>query len=91
MINTRQSLEARHQDVLNNVYRNCEIYGSGAQDVAGGIKITNGAHDNWFENIYVHNAKYGIGFGASGEDPTAPDGGSDNIIVNSILKVVSQE
>lgn len=84
IINVGQSLEARHQDVSNCVYRDIEIYSEvGAdQDDAGGISISNGSHDNWFENIYVHRAKYGVQWNGSGEDPTALDMGHDSIFVN---------
>lgn len=87
IVNTRQSLEARHQGVRYSHYVDNIVYGAvGApDDEAGGIKITNGANNNVFDRNRIYHAKYAIGFGASGEDQTAPDGGNNNLIANGLF------
>ena len=79
----KSSIEARHDEVAYNVFRNIHVFDNGIGAEIGGIHPSNGAHHNIFDNITVEVNEYGIRVDGSGEDPTATNAGNNNIIKNS--------
>ena len=82
----KSSMEARHDEVQHNVWRNIYVWenGYGGAQGTGGIHFLNGASYNIFDNIRVDGTTaFGVRTGASSEDPTATSQGHDNIVKNS--------
>ena len=87
IIGIKGSIEARHDEVKNNVFRsiNCIKGPNVSQDRGGGILISHGANNNIFDKIYQDGGKSGVQFYGTIEDPTAASTGHGNIIKNSVF------
>jgi len=87
IVGIKLSIEARHNEVQYNTFRNIKIWRrpSGDKGTLGGIAILNGASYNVFDRISVDGGNFGIAIASGNEDPSAPTAGHDNIIKNSIF------
>lgn len=82
------AIEARHDEVAFNVFRNFTITRGNQtfdSDYAGGIWIMNGSHDNIYDRIWVDGCDFGVRIEASSEKTDAPTAGFNNIFKNCLF------
>lgn len=84
IVGIKGAIEARHNEVAYNVFRNIECSaGNIPIDNTGGIHIMNGAHDNIFDKINVSDGDAGVRVWATSEKTDAPTAGYNNVFKNS--------
>lgn len=87
-INIMNSFHARHSSVAHNVWKDSEARGDvsyASTSWTGGVVVTDGAHHNVFERLYIHDVKFPFDFEEATEDETSIALGSDNIFRNIIV------
>ncbi len=78
-------IEARHDEVKYNVFRNIKVNNDRNIDSkghGGAIMMMNGPSYNTFDNITVTEGEAGIRFLSSNEDKEAPHAGENNVFKN---------
>ncbi|MEQ8422599.1 MAG: Ig-like domain-containing protein [Arenibacter algicola] len=87
-------IEVNFSGVYNNSFEDMQLYGSYSEDrgeFSSGIRVINGAHDNYFKNIYIEDSRYVFnfhdfddGFVNSDGDRDEAQGGNNNVFENIV-------